>query len=165
MPDGSNTFLGYVIANLNGYLEMESNCFINNEATLAPVISVLGELEVSRNGGTKLSGLPKPSCEFMAVIESDPETGRTELSSEMSFSCVQFDGETCSSADIKLRDQPNVDAYPQNGMTGDGQDGLLDPDAGILAAIVLAVLVGVVALAYMIYTFRPSQRLSMDPVY
>jgi hypothetical protein len=88
----SKTFVGYVVGNLGGTMYLQENCFVNNEATIAPVVSWNGEINTSSNGGSTATESP---CHFLALIQGE-KVGL--LTSDLPFTCVPYDGHICPMA-------------------------------------------------------------------
>jgi hypothetical protein len=100
--------MAYVIANIEGTLEMTGNCFAMNKVTLAPVMSVAGTIEASMNSGNGEVALAA-ECEFIALYDKKDETvviagilnRRTE--EELDVSCIDFDADgSCYVDDFEL---------------------------------------------------------------
>jgi hypothetical protein len=95
--------MAYVIANIDGFLEMTSNCFATNNVTLAPVMSEIGTVEASMNSGNG-DVVFAAECEFVAlydrkdamVVFAGISNRRTEVS------CIDFDtDESCYVDDVE----------------------------------------------------------------
>lgn len=82
----------YVIANIDGFLEMTGNCFAMNNVTLAPVMSEVGTVEASMNSGNG-DVVFAAECEFIALYDKKDETvviaGISNRRTEVS--CIDFD--------------------------------------------------------------------------
>jgi hypothetical protein len=108
VSDDTWQYMAYVIANIEGTLEMTGNCFARNKVALAPVMSMSGTVEASMNSGNGEVVLAA-ECEFIALYDKQDETvviagisnRRTE--EELDVSCIDFDAdETCYVDDVGL---------------------------------------------------------------
>jgi hypothetical protein len=95
--DDPTQFVTYVIGNIEGNMELFGNCFFENHATIAPVLSYKGTISKSRNGGTESKSIAEQeTCEFVAEVlfPDEPEASgqeSTPLSSDIEYACVEFD--------------------------------------------------------------------------
>jgi hypothetical protein len=89
--------VSYVVANIEGNMVLNGNCFISNMDTIAPVLSYKGTISTFANGGSTSSVVAnQESCEFVAVVITPDEaistsTGTTPLSAEPEYKCIDFD--------------------------------------------------------------------------
>jgi hypothetical protein len=101
-------YMAYVIANIEGTLEMTGNCFAMNTITFAPVMSEVGTVKASMNSGNG-ELVFTAECEFIAVFDKRDEplviTGISNRRTEEELlhgSCVDFDTDgSCSVDDIE----------------------------------------------------------------
>lgn len=118
--DDPSQFVTYVVGNIEGNMELYGNCFFENHATIAPVLSYKGTLSESRNGGTESPSIAKQeTCEFVAeVLFPDvPESsgqGSTPLSSDVEYACVEFDVKNGCASPTML----NMDDMPRGVSSG-----------------------------------------------
>lgn len=100
--DTKHTFIGFVISNVAGSLDMSDNCFIHNQVSVAPVVSFSGAVSATHNSGiVKKHQIQMRACEFIAVVQNldtdgaDEENGVSEedfvFTKDMSFLCHDFD--------------------------------------------------------------------------
>jgi hypothetical protein len=111
--DDPTQFVTYVIGNIEGNMELFGNCFFENFATIAPVLSYKGTISKSRNGGVESSLIAEQeTCEFIAEVlfPDEPETSgqeSTPLSSDVEYACVEFDVKNgCASPSTANTDMP-----------------------------------------------------------
>jgi hypothetical protein len=95
--------MAYVIANIEGILEMTGNCFAMNNVTLAPVMSEVGTIEASMNSGNG-DVVFAAECEFVALYDNKDETvviaGISNRRTKVS--CIDFDtDESCYMGDVE----------------------------------------------------------------
>jgi hypothetical protein len=95
--------VAYVIANIDGFLEMTGNCFAMNNVTLAPVLSEVGIVEASMNSGNG-DVVFGAQCEFVALYDRKDATvviaGISNRRTEVS--CIDFDtDESCYVDDVE----------------------------------------------------------------
>lgn len=103
-------FANYIIGNMNGYLELTGNCFVENKVNYAPVISHSDTFpSLSSNYGTKTM---KETCEFAAVYNFK-NTGTAAAVSQSNYYCMAYDRIACFRSPPLLapRDPPLA---PQN---------------------------------------------------
>jgi len=137
------TYIGFVISNVAGSLNMTGNCFIDNDFTIAPVLNLAGTVTASGNAGVEIVPKTKTGhqtqnrtlfhCVFLASVEYDEESGNggdafdLELhdfvfTSDLAYVCDQgFDSETgdvrsCSAT------TDGIDGGSNNGGGGGGGD-------------------------------------------
>jgi len=149
------TFAGYIIGSLDGDLELKNNCFVDNQVTLAQVMSIKGTIDADMNGGstnfvTKETGNPNHVCEFVAVVDPNSNVDRiggvteirdfTQLSSDVSITCIDFDTHECTTG-------PGTDPGGSwSGKEGDGSGHRLSTAA--LCLIILSVLIVLFTVAF-----------------
>lgn len=84
-------FANYIIGNMDGYLELTGNCFVENKITFAPVISHAETVPVmSNNYGTATN---HEQCEFAAVYQN---TVGTEAANQIGDYCMKYDRHSCT---------------------------------------------------------------------
>jgi hypothetical protein len=143
--DSSATFIGYLVGNIGGYIELQDNCFVDNDVTLGPVVSRGGEMKVSLNGGRNTSGTVGTTCNFVAVLdEFDAET----FTSEDTFMCVEFDDYSCVDGEEWgiVEESSESDGPVTLNPSSLKSSGTTARNNGIVSSIVLACLFAVVAL-------------------
>ena len=99
-------FANYLIGNMNGLLELEGNCFVENQIQFAPVISHSDKFPtVSNNYG---QGTLLETCEFVAVFRN---TGTAAAVSQSNYYCIEFDRLSCvrSPGQVATRDPDHGD--------------------------------------------------------
>ena len=103
LDEAALQYIKYVVANVEGTLELTGNCFVDNEATIAPVLSYKGTGSVYENGGVASSSVSSSSergdtCQFLATVQGDDSTqyDHTALTVDSSFSCTLFDVSGCA---------------------------------------------------------------------
>jgi hypothetical protein len=99
--------MAYVIANIEGTLEMTGNCFAMNNVSLAPVMSEAGTVEASMNSGNDDVGFAA-ECEFIALYDKKDETVviagilNRRTKEELDASCIDFDTDgSCDMGDVE----------------------------------------------------------------
>jgi hypothetical protein len=93
----ASEFVTYVVANIEGNMLLNGNCFVSNMVTIAPVLSYKGKISSVLNGGSVSSTLlNEETCEFVAIVLNPHESTSTALqstplSAETEYTCVNFD--------------------------------------------------------------------------
>ena len=84
-------FANYIIGNMDGFLELTGNCFVENKISFAPVISHsdIGPV-MSNNYGTATN---QEQCEFAAVYQN---TVKASAGSQIDDYCMKYDRHSCT---------------------------------------------------------------------
>ena len=87
---------------------------MNNEASIAPVISQGGRIIASSNFGPKTAAAG--GCEFIADFEINDGVSASAGAAAISVACIDFDGESC------FEDEPSEEtSVPPDGQGDEGK--------------------------------------------
>jgi hypothetical protein len=99
--------LGYLIYNDGGDLTLHTNCFIDNDQRIAPIVTEnqRGEVQTTLSFVQRLSDeLPPTGCEFLTTVTSGTldQLGFQDVA----FTCEKSDAAVCTASSLSKADPP-----------------------------------------------------------
>jgi hypothetical protein len=97
--------LGYLIYNDGGDLTLHTNCFIDNDKRLAPIVTENQRVQTTLSFVQRLSHeLPPTGCEFLATVTTG--TLNQLGFGDVAFNCESSDASVCTASSLNKADPP-----------------------------------------------------------